>query len=147
MEITDALHADHDNLKDLLTTIVDGEDAAEIKAAFTEFADLLARHAKAEEKVVYDALIGTNDEETGMDAYEGYTEHMLADTLLAKLKAGADPTSIEWRAEAQVMQEILAHHIKEEENKIFGDVKDAFERDAREAMGAEFARLKGEVVA
>lgn len=142
MEITKALKEDHKVLKDMLKTINSSDDVAEIRSTFEEFAALLGKHSKAEEKVVYDALIQTGDEDTELDAHEGYTEHMLADTLLKKLKAGADPLSSEWRAEAQVMQEILEHHIKEEEDKIFDDVKDSFETAEREDMGAEFERLK-----
>ena len=147
MEITEALKEDHDELKDLIGIVNDSDDADEIKSAFTKFAALLAKHSKAEEKVVYDALIGTGDEEPEQDAYEGYTEHMLAETLLKKLKDGADVTGPEWKAEAKVMQEILEHHIEEEEDTIFGDVEDNFEDDQREEMGAEFERLKGTIPA
>ena len=145
MEITKALQTDHDKLKSLLSTIVDGEDAKEIKTAFGAFADLLARHSKAEEKVVYEALTGTCKEKVELTAHEGYTEHMLADTLLAKLKDGTSPKSIEWRAEAQVMQEILTHHIREEEGKIFDDVKSNFNHEVREEMGDAFEREKEKV--
>jgi hemerythrin superfamily protein len=145
VEITKALKEDHKELKSMLDTINSSEDAAEIRETFETFATLLGKHAKAEEKVVYDALIATGDDETEVDAHEGYTEHMLADTLLKKLKAGTDPLSAEWRAEAQVMQEILEHHIKEEEDTIFDDVKDNFESDEREEMGAAFEKLKEEV--
>jgi hemerythrin superfamily protein len=145
MEITKALKADHKELKSMLDTINSSEDAAEIRETFEAFAALLGKHSKAEEKVVYDALIETGDDETEVDAHEGYTEHMLADTLLKKLKSGTDPLSAEWRAEAQVMQEILEHHIKEEEDTIFDDVKDNFKSDEREEMGAAFEKLKEEV--
>jgi hemerythrin superfamily protein len=145
VEITKALKEDHKELKSMLDTINSSEDAGEIRETFEAFAMLLGKHAKAEEKVVYDALIATGDDETEVDAHEGYTEHMLADTLLKKLKAGTDPLSAEWRAEAQVMQEILEHHIKEEEDTIFDDVKDNFESDEREEMGAAFEKLKEEV--
>jgi hemerythrin superfamily protein len=144
MEITDALKEDHDELKDLIATVNESDDAEEIKMAFTQFAELLAKHSKAEEKVVYDALIGTGDEESETEGYEGYTEHMLAETLLKKMQAGADVTGPEWKAEAKVMQEILEHHIEEEEDEIFDAVEDNFEDSQREEMGTEFERLKGE---
>ena len=146
MEITKALKEDHKELKRMIAEVNASEDAKEIERTFEAFATLLGKHSKAEEKVVYDALIETDDKETEQDAFEGYTEHMLADTLLKKLKAGTDPLSPEWRAEAQVMEEILGHHIDEEEDTIFGDVKDNFEDDAREEMGAEFERLKDAAV-
>lgn len=145
MEITRALKEDHEELKSLLSTIVSSDDAEEIRTNFETFATLLGKHSKAEEAVVYDALIETGDEETEIDAHEGYTEHMLAETLLNKLKAGTDPLSPEWRAEVQVMQEILEHHIEEEEDTIFDEVEDNFEDAQREEMGTEFERLKDEV--
>ena len=145
MEITDALKEDHEELKALIATVNDSADSEEIKMAFTQFAELLGKHSKAEEKVVYDALISTGDEETEMEGYEGYTEHMLAETLLKKLKEGADVTGPEWKAEAKVMQEILEHHIEEEEDEIFDAVENNFEDGEREEMGVEFERLKGEI--
>lgn len=147
MEITKALHTDHMELKKLLRTITGSEDAEEITSAFEEFAALLKKHARAEEKVVYEKLVGQSDEEVQQDGYEGYTEHMLADTLLAKLKDGADPLSPEWQAEAKVMKEILEHHIKEEEDAIFSDVRDTFEMAERKEMGEQFEELKDEIPA
>ena len=147
MEITKALHTDHVELKKLLKTITSSEDAGEIHAAFETFATLLKKHAKAEEKVVYDALIAQKDEDLETDAREGYNEHALADAMLTKLKAGADPLSPEWQAEAKVMKELLEHHIEEEEEDIFEDVRDSFEMDKRKEMGDQFAELKDEIPA
>lgn len=147
MEITKALHTDHMELKKLLRTITSSDKAAEITAAFEEFAALLKKHARAEEKVVYDRLLKEDDEEVQQDSYEGYTEHMLADTLLAKLKGGADPLSVEWQAEAKVMKEILEHHIKEEEDTIFSDVRESVEMAERKEMGEAFEALKEEIPA
>jgi hemerythrin-like domain-containing protein len=116
MEITKALHTDHMELKKLIKAVNKSEDSAERKQLFTQFAELLVRHSRAEEKVVYDALIKTGEEQEEEAGYEGYTEHGLADSLLAQLKSGADPMSPEWSAKAKVMMEILDHHIKEEED-------------------------------
>lgn len=147
MEITKALHTDHMELKSLLRKITGSEDAGEIHTAFEAFAELLKKHAKAEEKVVYDALLTQSDEEIQTDAREGYNEHQLADAMLKKLKAGADPLSPEWQAEAKVIKELLEHHIKEEEDTIFSDVRDSFEMDERKEMGEAFEELKGEIPA
>jgi hemerythrin superfamily protein len=147
MEITKALHTDHVELKSLLETITTSEKASEIHKAFDTFAELLKKHAKAEEKVVYDALLAQKDEEIETDAREGYNEHQLADTMLKKLKSGADPLSPEWQAEAKVMKELLEHHIKEEEDDIFADVRDSFELAERKEMGEAFEELKGTIPA
>lgn len=147
MEITRALHADHKELKAYLKTINESEDRREIEVAFGQFAALLKKHAKAEEKVVYDALIETDETKKVEDGMEGYTEHMLADTLLKKLEAGVDPLSPEWKAEAKVMREILLRHIDEEEDDVFKDVKKSFDSEERAEMGEEFEELKKEISA
>ncbi len=145
MEITKALHQDHQQLKKLIKAVNKSEDGSERRKLFQEFAELLTRHSKAEEKVVYDALIKTGEEEDVEAGYEGYTEHGLAESLLAKLKNGGDPLSPEWSAEAKVMMEILEHHIEEEEEEVFGQVRGDFEKDKRDQMGAQFESLKTEV--
>src|SRR4051812_29669975 len=147
MEITKALKTDHQQLKKLIRAVNKSEDGGERKRLFTEFAELLTRHSKAEEKVVYDALIATGEEEEQESGHEGYTEHMLAETLLKKLKGGADPMSPEWSAEAKVMMEILEHHIQEEEDEIFSQVKEDFDTAERKEMGDAFEAQKEKVKA
>ena len=147
MEITKALHTDHMELKKLIKAVNKSEDGEERKRLFTQFAELLVKHSRAEEKVVYDALIKTGEEEEEEAGYEGYTEHGLADSLLEKLKAGADPRSPEWSAEAKVMMEILEHHIKEEEDEVFSQVKEDFDTSERKDMGDAFEAQKEQMKA
>lgn len=147
MEITKALKTDHQELKRLIKAVNQSEDGEERKQLFTQFAELLIKHSKAEEKVVYDALIETGEEEEEEQGHEGYTEHMLAETLLKKLKSGADPMSPEWSAEAKVMMEILEHHIEEEEDEIFASVKQDFDDEERDEMGEAFESEKEAVKA
>lgn len=147
MEITKALHTDHQQLKKLIRAVNKSEDGDERRRLFTEFAELLVRHSRAEEKVVYDALIRTGEEEDEEAGYEGYTEHGLADSLLAKLKKGDDPMSPEWSAQAKVLMEILEHHIKEEEDEVFTQVKEDFDTAARREMGDAFEAKKEQVKA
>lgn len=73
-------------LNSMLDTINSSADAAESRHTFEQVGALFGKHSKAEERVVYDALIATGDDETEVDAHEGYTERMLADTLLKKMK-------------------------------------------------------------
>lgn len=147
MEITQALKTDHRELQKLIKSVNKSEDADERRRLFTEFAELLIKHSKAEEKVVYDALIATGEDEEREQGHEGYTEHMLAETLLKKLKAGADPLSPEWSAEAKVLMELLDHHIEEEEGEIFDTVKEDFELAERKEMGEAFETAKEAVKA
>ena len=45
-----------------------------------------------------------------------------------------------------MLHELLEHHIEEEESDIFAVLGDNFDRDELEAMGAQFKRLKAEVL-
>lgn len=147
MEITKALHTDHQQLKKLIRGVNKSEDGEERRRLFTEFAELLIRHSRAEEKVVYDALIRTGEEEEEEAGYEGYTEHGLADTLLKDLKKGSDPMSPEWSAKAKVLMEMLEHHIQEEEDEVFTQVKEDFDTAERKEMGEAFEAQKEQVKA
>ena len=147
MEITKALHSDHQELKKLIRAVNKSDDGAERTRLFTQFAELLTKHSKAEEKVVYDALIGTGEDEEIEVGHEGKTEHMLAETLLKRLQADGDPMSPEWSADAKVLMEILDHHIKEEEDEVFSTVKEDFELDQRKEMGDAFEWQKDAITA
>ena len=124
-----------------MDTINSSADAAEIFQTFKQFAAWLGKHSKADKKVVYDALLATGNDKAEVDAHEEYTERMLADTLLKKLKAGTVPLPAAWRAEALAMQEIVEDRIKEEEDTTIGDVKSYFESAERDEMGETFDKL------
>src|SRR6185503_13158773 len=84
MDILDKLHAEHEKVKGLLSRMVDSEDAQERKELFEEFKDALVRHARAEEKAMYDPMIALDEEEPEEQGDEGYIEHELVDVMLKK---------------------------------------------------------------
>lgn len=142
MEITKALKEDHDKLKSYLKIMNGDGTASEKKDAFKKLDELLKKHSDAEERVVYNALISTRDEESKVSAHEGYTEHEVAEHVLKALEKEENPDSAKWKAEAKVLRELLEHHIEEEEDEIFSEVKDHFDESHREEMGEKFEKLK-----
>jgi hemerythrin superfamily protein len=145
MDILDKLHTEHETVKGLLSRMVDSEDAQERKALFEEFKDALVRHARAEEKVMYDPMIALHEEEPEQQGDEGYIEHELVDVMLKKLDKARDKASIEWTAGIKVVKELVNHHIKEEEESFFQTVKDNFSEEEREAMNEKFEARKKRV--
>ena len=140
MTLLEALKADHDKAKDLLVDILDADDANTRKTLFGRFAAELVAHSRAEEKVLYARLM--KDEEGRAEALEGTVEHEIADRLIADLKAQPDPESDEWSARCGVLQELLEHHIEEEESEMFETARELFDAAALDKMGAEFAAEK-----
>jgi hemerythrin superfamily protein len=138
MMILTALKADHDKVKKLLDTILTTEDAKKRGALFQRFKSELTPHSRAEEKVLYARLEQTEGE--GKDeALEGSVEHEVVDRLVEDLSDMGNPESDEWSARCQVLQELLEHHIEEEEGDLFKTARKLFDRQTLDKMGEEFA--------
>ena len=141
------LKQDHDEVRDLLAGMVDGEQGRSRKLLLEKLKTNLTAHSRAEEQVVYDALIGARaKQEVRVSGEEGYVEHGVVDDLLARisrLDVGADL----WLAHAKVIRELLEHHISEEQNEVFAELGDLFSREELVTMGEQFLRRKARVLA
>jgi hemerythrin superfamily protein len=143
-DILDTLKEEHEEVKDLLAQLQDAEGAAERRALVKQIKEALVPHTKAEEKIVYDAVIALRDKDAQKDGYEGYLEHEWASKTLDRL-AAANPTSPEHKAAAKVLKELVEHHIEEEESNVWDDVKENFSDDDRIAMNRKFLAAKTKV--
>jgi len=138
---------DHDEIKDLLGGMVDGQQGRSRMQLLDKLKSLLVAHSRAEEKVVYDAMIGARaKQDVRVLAEEGYVEHGVVDDLLVRISR-LDAGKGLWLAHAKVIREMLEHHIDEEQNQVFAQLGDLFSRDELAAMGQEFLRRKARVLA
>src|SRR5579871_3011368 len=133
-DILDLLQKDHDETEDLLDKLVESRNGAERKALLKKIKTALVPHLRAEEKVVYDAVIGARGKKEAQDGEEGYLEHGLADRMLATLGKIAGAMSPEFSAAAKVLRELVVHHVQEEENNIWPDVREHFSDEERVEM-------------
>jgi hemerythrin superfamily protein len=145
MDILDKLKLEHDEVLDLLADLVDTDNARERKMIFKKIKAALVPHARAEEKIVYDAIIAQKDKFQQIDGEEGYIEHDLADKMLATLGKITNASSPEFSAAAKVLKELLEHHIQEEERNVWRDVRDRFNEDERMDMNRRFEAAKKKV--
>jgi len=140
------LKKDHDEVKDLLSGLVDGAQGRSRTKLLETLKKNLTAHSRAEEQVVYDALIRMRaKQDVHVSGEEGYVEHGAVDDLLARisrLEAGTDL----WLAHAKVIREMLEHHISEEQNEIFAELGDLFSSEELVAMGEQFLRRKARVL-
>jgi hemerythrin-like domain-containing protein len=144
-DILDTLKQEHDEVKSLLSKLQDAEGASERKSLVKQIKQALVPHTKAEEKVVYDAIIALRDKKTQIDGEEGYIEHGLASKTLQQLEKCASATSAEHIALAKVLKELVGHHIEEEENNVWSDVEEHFSDEEREDMNRAFLAAKEKV--
>lgn len=144
-DILDSLKKDHDAVKALLKELVESDSAPRRKALVKQIKAALVPHARAEEKAVYDRVIALKGENYKIDGNEGYLEHALADSTLAKLGKIAQAKSPEFSATAKVLKELLEHHIAEEERNVWADVRANFDAEARVEMNRQFQAVKKKV--
>jgi hemerythrin superfamily protein len=145
MDILDTLKQEHEEVSELLGQLVSSERAGERKALLGQIKAALVPHVRAEEKIVYDAVIALKDKQPKLDGHEGYLEHGLADRMLATLGKIDNAMSPEFSAAAKVLKEIVEHHVEEEERNVWSDVKKNFSSDERMDMNRRFELAKSKV--
>lgn len=97
--------------------------------------ELLSKHAGIEELVFYPAVrerFLVADEEQVLEALE---EHHLAKISLSELE-GMSSEHERFHAKVTVMIETVRHHVKEEEDELFPEVRKAFSRSELQELGA-----------
>ena len=143
-DILDTLQTEHDEVQELLEKLTKSDNGRDQKALVAKIKAALVPHTKAEEKVVYDAVLALKGADAKMDGNEGYIEHGLAGETLKKLDKLTANTP-EFKAAAKVLKELVDHHIKEEESNIWARVKDNFSGEQRAAMNRDFLLAKKKV--
>jgi hemerythrin-like domain-containing protein len=144
-DLLDTLKQEHDEVKALLSDLQDADTSAQRKGLVQKIKLALVPHTKAEEKILYDAVIAVRDKEVQVDGHEGYIEHDLAAKTLQKLAGIANGTSPEHKAAAKVLKELVEHHIKEEESNVWDDAKDNFSDEQRKQMNVAYLAAKARV--
>jgi hypothetical protein len=145
VDILDTLKKEHDEVKGLLKTLSKAETSAQRRSLVQKIKAALVPHTKAEEKVVYDAVIALRDKDAAMDGHEGYLEHEWASKTLQRLESISNAVSPEHKAAGKVLKELVEHHIDEEERNVWADVKKHFSDEDRKSMNARFLAAKRRV--
>ena len=145
VDLLDTLKEEHEMVQQLLKKLVESDRPAERKSLVRQIKANLVPHLRAEEKVLYDAIIAMKDKGARQDGEEGYIEHNLADRTLAKLEKIKDALSPEFGAAAKVLKELVNHHIKEEESAVWSDAKKHFSADERKLMNQRYLAQKRKI--
>jgi hemerythrin-like domain-containing protein len=144
-DLLDTLKSEHDEVKGLLEDLQNADTAPQRKALVQKIKQALVPHTKAEEKVLYAAIIALRDKEAQADGYEGNIEHDLAAKTLQKLGAIPNAKSAQHKAAAKVLKELVEHHIQEEERNVWRDARKHFSDADRIAMNRRYRATKAQV--
>jgi hemerythrin superfamily protein len=137
------LAADHRKVEDLFRQFEDEKDGEEStrRALVQQICGELTAHTKLEEELFYPWLRENMDETDKLE--EAYVEHASAKDLIAQVQ-GAGGMDEAFDAKVKVLSEYIKHHVGEEENEIFAEVRGM--QEELDELGQEMAARKAELM-
>jgi len=106
-DILETLKREHDEVAEMLARLAESGSGPERKALLGEIRSALVPHLRAEQKVVYDAIIALKGKEQKEHGEEGYLEHEMAERSLNALLKVGNASSPEFSAGAKVLKELV----------------------------------------
>jgi hemerythrin superfamily protein len=139
------LLADHRKVEDLFEQYEgekEGDEGTRREIAQQICAELTV-HAQVEEELFYPWLREQLEDEDMEMVEEAQVEHNSAKDLIAQIEGAADIDEV-FNAKVKVLSEYIKHHVQEEENEIFPEVRG--EQEELDELGQEMAARKGELM-
>ncbi|MGH9869946.1 MAG: hemerythrin domain-containing protein [Candidatus Polarisedimenticolia bacterium] len=140
------LKEDHKNVKSMLEDLCSGEqaDAGSLMELCSQIEQALKLHTEVEEKLFYPAYRdAAESEDDKVLFFEAVEEHHAVDLILEDLKK-ADPASPSFLARAKVLDELVRHHIKEEEREMFPRAVKFLGEERLAEIGRRVAEMKAQ---
>ena len=102
----------------------------------------LTIHAQVEEELFYPWLRENLEDDEMEMLEEAQVEHQTAKDLIAQIEAATEIDEV-YNAKVKVLGEYIKHHVQEEENEIFPEVRS--EQEELDELGQEMSARKGEL--
>lgn len=147
MTIYEVLKRDHRHVEHLFKRIdkaLSKKDFSEVPELFDELKTELTAHTKAEQEVFYQPLkvLSVDPDGKGL-SWEGEEEHHVIRLLLSELSR-VPFHSEEWSAKMKVLNEVVDHHVEEEEEEIFKKARKVFADEETEKIAEDMELLKAQ---
>lgn len=140
-DVIAAVKKDHKDLKSFLSVLKDtNAKMSERRKAYENFSSLLKSHTIAEEQVVYGTSFKLTGKELHIKVQEGFVEHQLAAYVMRRMEATT--VALEWSAHANVLSEIVEHHLKEEERDLLPLIRKGATAEQGKKMLEDFLAVR-----
>ncbi len=143
MSAIDMLESQHREVEDIFTELEEAEKPAEKRRLFEMLADKLAVHATIEEKHFYPAIKAKRTEDILLEALE---EHLTIKRAIADLLE-VDAEDETFDAKITVLQELVEHHVEEEEEDLFPKVSKLLDAETLDALEQEMTATQEDLLA
>lgn len=124
---------------------MDSEDGAERARLFSEMTNKLLPHLEAEQEILYRRLESGKEEESRKFGHEGTSEHRMIEQQVDKMMGMGDTMSEAWSAELKVLQDLIEHHVSEEESTGSSCARSEFDNERLKAMSRKFQTRKAQL--
>jgi len=138
----DLLHSEHETVKDLFQKIESTEDSMKKEQYFNQLKHDILPHMRGEEKYFYPVL--QEKQEYREPSLEAIEEHHAAKLILNEIDE-MDVEDERWSAKAKVLQEMIEHHIEEEESTIFDAARQSISQEQMKQIEERFESEKSRV--
>jgi hemerythrin-like domain-containing protein len=133
------LKEDHEKVKQLFSQVESGKEKI-----YSQIEQELKVHMEAEEKFLYPPL--EQHDETKEKALEAYEEHHVAKTVMKEISKGSSKDE-RWKAKVKVLNELIKHHIEEEEKEIFKMAKKVLDKNEIQEITEKIQQAKSKAKA
>lgn len=140
----DLLKQDHEKVKGLLAKLNETTSRAEKTRSklLQQISEELRIHTQIEEEIFYPAFkaAGKSSEESMF--YEATEEHKAVEQQVLPDLENSDLNSEAFTGRAKVLQEMIEHHVKEEETEMFPKAQELLNKQELEELGTKMMELK-----
>ena len=139
------LMSDHRKVEDLFEQFDQEKDSDEgtRREIAQQICAELTIHAQVEEELFYPWLREQLEDDDMEMVEEAQVEHNTAKDLIAQIEGATDIDEV-YNAKVKVLSEYIKHHVQEEENEIFPEVRD--QQEELDELGQEMAARKAELM-
>ena len=142
IELREADHRKVEGLFEQYEAEKEGDEETK-RGIATRICGELTVHAQVEEEIFYPWLRENLDEDDMEMLEEAYVEHAGAKDLIAQIET-AEEIDEAFDAKVKVLSEYIKHHVKEEENEIFAEVRE--KREELDELGQQMQSRKLELM-
>lgn len=137
MKATDLLKKQHRELENLFEKVLKSDDPGMRKSIACEINSMLEVHMTIEEETFYPAYRRAAKNANGDSlVLEAVEEHHVLDLLLEELPK-INTSAESFGAKMKVLEELIAHHVEEEEDEMFPDAERKLGALVLDRLGAE----------
>lgn len=138
MDVFKLLKQDHKEAKALFKKIEKASEKTREKL-FQKLAQELTLHTQVEEEIFYPRL--REEEKLRELIGEAYEEHHVAKILIQEISS-LSPEDERWEAKVSVLQEMIEHHVQEEEKELFPKAAKALGKEESKELGQQVEAAK-----